>query len=328
MVSTQGIPEHVAEIEDAVSAMLEEVAEVPEPALHQRAFRNLVDGGFVRSPVEGGAEGIELREFAAVLRVCGRVGLDAPVLEDYFAQWVAATTSSLRIGSPHTVALGGSDGRRLVKWADEHRPVVVIRHLGAAAELVVVAAISSGDVTLAGEPLGCIRLGTTLDWGASDLTFEQIETQFALLRSAMIIGAAERAMQLSEKYSVDREQFGKPIGQFQAIEQKLATLASHLTIASVSLDVALEWSPDGASSAVSHLDAMAAIIEARVLAGLVARSAHQIHGALGFTKEHRLHHTTRRLWSWRDEGPTEAEWAIRLARSALRRGDALWETIA
>ena len=41
---------------------------------------------------------------------------------------------------------------------------------------------------------------------------------------------------------------------------------------------------------------------------LVAGVAHQVHAAMGFTHEHTLHRSTRRLWSWRDEFGTESEW--------------------
>jgi acyl-CoA dehydrogenase len=60
-------------------------------------------------------------------------------------------------------------------------------------------------------------------------------------------------------------------------------------------------------------------------AGKVAEIAHQVHGAIGFTHEHRLHHLTRRLWSWRDEYGVESEWSSELGRiAAAHGGDGLW----
>jgi alkylation response protein AidB-like acyl-CoA dehydrogenase len=57
----------------------------------------------------------------------------------------------------------------------------------------------------------------------------------------------------------------------------------------------------------------------------VAEIAHQVHGAIGFTHEHRLHHLTRRLWSWRDEFGVESEWSGELGRlAASRGGGGLW----
>jgi acyl-CoA dehydrogenase len=45
---------------------------------------------------------------------------------------------------------------------------------------------------------------------------------------------------------------------------------------------------------------------------VVARLAHQIHGAIGVTEEHRLRQVTLRLWSWREEYGNEAFWEARL----------------
>ena len=49
-------------------------------------------------------------------------------------------------------------------------------------------------------------------------------------------------------------------------------------------------------------------------AGTGAAIAHQVHGAMGFTYEHTLHHATRRLWAWREEFGNETYWAMRLGR--------------
>jgi acyl-CoA dehydrogenase len=63
-------------------------------------------------------------------------------------------------------------------------------------------------------------------------------------------------------------------------------------------------------------------------AGAGAAIAHQVHGAMGFTYEHSLHHSTRRLWSWREEFGNEAAWATRLGRMVAARGaDELWPFI-
>ncbi|MGB0407600.1 MAG: acyl-CoA dehydrogenase, partial [Pseudomonadales bacterium] len=53
--------------------------------------------------------------------------------------------------------------------------------------------------------------------------------------------------------------------------------------------------------------------------------AHQVHGAMGFTHEHQLHHRTRRLWCWRDQHGHEAYWQAVLGRALCAAGaDALW----
>ena len=53
--------------------------------------------------------------------------------------------------------------------------------------------------------------------------------------------------------------------------------------------------------------------------------AHQVHGAIGFTHEHALHFATRRLWAWREEFGTDAQWAAELGRAAIHaRATGFW----
>ena len=64
-------------------------------------------------------------------------------------------------------------------------------------------------------------------------------------------------------------------------------------------------------------------------AGKGAEIAHQVHGAMGYTREHNLHYSTRRLWSWRDEFGNETHWQSRLGRSIAAQGaDALGPTLS
>jgi acyl-CoA dehydrogenase len=62
---------------------------------------------------------------------------------------------------------------------------------------------------------------------------------------------------------------------------------------------------------------VAAKAQASSGAGVVAAIAHQLHGAIGTTEEHRLRLTTKRLWSWREEDGSEAECFAELGRAAL-----------
>ena len=70
-----------------------------------------------------------------------------------------------------------------------------------------------------------------------------------------------------------------------------------------------------------------AIAKTRVgdAATLASEIAHQVHGAIGFTKEYALQLSTRRLWSWRDEFGGDTGMGGTGRRLCVRRGaDALW----
>ena len=152
----------------------------------------------------------------------------------------------------------------------------------------------------------------------------------ALVRSAMMVGALERLLDESVRYANDRVQFGKPIGKYQAIQQSLAVLAGDVTSARVAALVAAMDSPSLASP-----DCKAgafSIAVAKVRCGEAATRAtsiaHQVHGAIGFTREHSLHFATRRLWAWRTEFGTDSWWAERLGRAAIAAGsDGFWPSL-
>jgi acyl-CoA dehydrogenase len=135
----------------------------------------------------------------------------------------------------------------------------------------------------------------------------------------------EEALQLAVIYAGDRVQFGRPIGKFQAIQQQLALAAEQVAAAGVAVASAVV----AAGAGDIAFAAGAAKLRVGEAAGKVADIVHQVHGAIGFTHEHRLHQLTRRLWSWRDEFGVESAWALELGRLAASQGaDGIWPFLA
>jgi acyl-CoA dehydrogenase len=117
-------------------------------------------------------------------------------------------------------------------------------------------------------------------------------------------------------------QFGKPIASFQAIQQQLAVLAGYVAAAGIAAEAAICDLEE-----TERLSRSAAVAKIRCgeAAGAAASIAHQVHGAIGITKEHSLHFATRRLWSWRAEFGAESSWAERIGRAVAAAGaDAYW----
>ena len=129
--------------------------------------------------------------------------------------------------------------------------------------------------------------------------------------AAMGLGLAQGAYDLALAYARERQQFGRPIAKFQAVQHNLATLAGEVAAASAAADAAAEAC---ALPAMAVGEVAIAKVRGGEAAGTGAAIAHQVHGAMGFTYEHSLHHATRRLWSWREEFGNEAVWAARLGR--------------
>lgn len=147
----------------------------------------------------------------------------------------------------------------------------------------------------------------------------------ALMRAAQLAGGVHAVLEQSVRYAGERQQFGRPIGRFQAVQQNLAVLAAESAAAGMAAEHGFHLLAAGARA-----DRAAAVAKIRAgeAAGRAAAIGHQVHGAMGFAREHRLHFITRRLWSWRAEFGAEAAWAERLGRDALDRGaGALWPWI-
>jgi acyl-CoA dehydrogenase len=184
-------------------------------------------------------------------------------------------------------------------------------------------AVKAVEKNLAGEPRALLQFAATPVAASAPLDGARMrmENEGALYRSVQIAGALERILAYSLQYANERVQFGRPIGKFQAVQHLLAVLAGHAAAASAAADAAVE------ASGVAPNEFAVAVAKARTgeAAGKGAEIAHQVHAAMGFTREHNLHYSTRRLWSWRDEFGNEAYWQSRLGRFvAAKGGDALW----
>ncbi|HWA02203.1 MAG TPA: acyl-CoA dehydrogenase family protein [Rhizomicrobium sp.] len=145
----------------------------------------------------------------------------------------------------------------------------------------------------------------------------------AMMLAAKMAGALGAALDLSVQYTRERQQFGKQLASFQAIQQQLAVLAEEAAAADMAAAAAFR-----AADFVSKEggDAWFEIACAKLRANQAARIgtgiAHQVHGAMGFTAEYRLQHLTRRLWAWGSEHGNERHWADRIGARIAARGPA------
>ncbi len=150
----------------------------------------------------------------------------------------------------------------------------------------------------------------------------------AAARAAMMSGAMQWTLEQSVHYAQDRVQFGKPIGRNQALQQSLALLAGEVAASRMAAQAACADLDAVDLGAAARFSVAVAKIRAGEAAGHAIAISHQIHGAMGFTREHALQFATRRLWSWRREFGTESWWAERLGQAAIERGSAsLWPAI-
>ncbi|HKF74392.1 MAG TPA: acyl-CoA dehydrogenase family protein [Stellaceae bacterium] len=291
----------------------------------------------------GGLEG--LGAAADILCSAGRHAVPLPIAETMLARWLTRRAGLTPPEGPLALVVDGpedhvelrrtgtgwqiSGAARRVPWASNARGLVVSTDAAVALVAPVGAVIEHGK-NLAGEPRDDITLDLKLDArsvaGAPvDADAAVVYRLGALFRAAQMAGALEEALQLAVTYAGDRVQFGRPIAKFQAIQQQLALAAEQVAASGVAVASAV------AAAEAGDLAFAAGSAKLRVgeAAGRVCDIVHQVHGAIGFTHEHRLHQLTRRLWSWRDEFGVESAWALELGRLVASQGaDGIWPFLA
>jgi acyl-CoA dehydrogenase len=138
----------------------------------------------------------------------------------------------------------------------------------------------------------------------------------ALVRACQMAGALRAALDISVAYTRDRQQFGKPLSSFQVIQQQLAVFAEEMAAAGAASAAAARAADRGDA----QFEIAAAKLRANQAAAISTGIAHQVHGAIGFTAEHKLQKLTRRLWAWRSEFGNERHWADEIGASVAARG--------
>jgi acyl-CoA dehydrogenase len=129
--------------------------------------------------------------------------------------------------------------------------------------------------------------GIRLDSGAIDSALDRAYATSCALLACELSGVAARCLEMTSEYARGRVQFGRPIGSFQAVKQKLAELLiqveSARSAATAAVAAAANDSPDlwwTASLAKAYCSEAAMHASEETI---------QIHGGIGFTWEHDAH---------------------------------------
>ena len=137
----------------------------------------------------------------------------------------------------------------------------------------------------------------------------------ATARSIQMVGAGRSVADRTLAYVKERNQFGRAIGSFQAIQHYMADMATKVKSAQLVANRAA-WlldNPDDDNATTARAVSQAKWA-ANKLMPEVCWTAHQSHGAIGFTWEHDLHLYTRRVLAWRAEYGDRAQTLGELAR--------------
>ncbi len=281
-------------------------------------WQQIVENGFhqLGSPNSG----TETRDLFAFLKVCGRFAVPLPMAEILLAnQWLGANAPAQGFAS---IGLQADGAVVQTAWGREAQTV-----LGVSADSFDVSVYAEPTVTEQGANLA----GEARDTMSSTAVVTSIEltdapyAQLALARANLMAGGLQAVLDLGLQFASERSQFGRSISKFQAIQHSLAVVGTEVAAAQRAADAGVD------AIGTDRFEQEVAAAKARVgeAVGIVAEQVHQVHGAMGYTYEHRLHHFTRRLWAWRDEWGNEFYWQAKLGQHLAGLGaDQVWGYIA
>jgi len=129
-----------------------------------------------------------------------------------------------------------------------------------------------------------------------NLDANDVADRATLASAAQLVGLAQHMIDTSVGYVAQREQFGKPVGSFQAVKHHLADAALRLEFARPCVHRAA-WLMTKGDSADVPVAVSLAKAQASEAALLAAGKALQVHGAIGYTVEYDLHMWMKRAWA-------------------------------
>lgn len=291
---------------------------------------------------ERGGSGGDLGDFMTLVKTAGYYAAPVPLAENILSN-IALEKSGLPISDQistfsfeNEIEFDQADSgwvlsgkAKYVPWARSSKTITVLGKTFENKRMIANVSLENCEArhheNLAGDPrdevlLNQILLNDHEVKAIDNVMISEFINLAALTRVMLMAGALERTLELSVTYTKERTQFGRPIGKFQAVQQNLAVLAGETT---ASLAVA-DFIISNIDSEISTEEAAMAKIQLGDAAEAGSRIAHQVHGAMGFTDEHPLHQSTRRLWSWRDEFGSESMLARQLGERVLQQSQDLW----
>ncbi|MGZ9931576.1 acyl-CoA dehydrogenase family protein [Streptomyces sp. NC-S4] len=257
-------------------------------AVDRALWRELGAAGFfaLRLPESEGGVGLGLPEAVLVFEEAGRALVPGPLVATHLAAGVVP---------------GAAAGTAVVSAFDLGGPLVA--HLGEADAVLGASRVPAGEPVRSVDPLTPLhRVAVAGDASA-------YREAGALLTAALQVGSALRTVELAVRYAGEREQFGQPIGAFQAVKHLCARMLVRAEVARTAVYAAAVTGDAGEVAAAKLLADEAAVRG--------ARDCLQVHGGMGFTWEADVHLHLKRAWVRSEQWRTAAQAEELLARELL-----------
>lgn len=275
---------------------------------HAGLWQALEESGFIDAlvPENAGGVGLSLADALPVAELCGRHAVPVPLAETMVLRGLLAGAG---IAIPRgSIGFGSSIGQESGNFCSSRISC------GQVADWALVGSdrhfklLARADASVM--PTGFL-LDAVMRWpkeafdrAASIVLPMDGLLPHAFVKAAQLSGALSSVFERTLHFANDRQQFGKSIGKFQAIQHQLAVMAEHVMAADMAVEMA------ATQSGVAYDPLRIAIAKARASEAAVEVTAlgHSIHGAIGFTREYDLQLFTRRLNAWRRDAGSESYW--------------------
>lgn len=267
-------------------------------------WREICDLGWagIAVPEEHGGQGLGVVELVILSEQMGYVAAPAPFLSNAAAGLVIAAGGSESLQAELLPGVASGEARGTVGAAEQaDGPIDLVPDAEGAAFVVRfdhdgAAAIPTSDLAI--EPIELID-ATRSYAKVGGQGGEQLSggvgygrEAVAVATAAELVGIAQRALDMSVAYAKEREQFGRPIGAYQAVAHTCAEMLWEVE-ESRSLTYYAAWAADAEPESLP-LAASMAKARASDAAWSVCKAAIQVHGGIGFTWEHDLHFLLKR----------------------------------
>jgi alkylation response protein AidB-like acyl-CoA dehydrogenase len=264
-------------------------------------------------PEERGGLGLAPADFVLIAEACGYACLPEPLVENagVALPLLAAVAADPRADAMLERALAGEitvalahPANLFVADADTAGAVLAVRgeelHLCDAADIALERQESIDPFrrlfSIADRPCPTTAIA---DAGRVRFHLDAALDRGALFCAAQLLGIAQRAVDLAVAYAKERQQFGRPIGSYQAVKHLLATAQVKIEFARPAVYAAAAQLPQ--ADAFSRARISHAKLAAADAADLACRTAVQVHGAMGYSWEVDVHFFLKRalaLASW------------------------------
>ena len=280
-----------------------------EPGFDKDVWRKICELGWVglRVPEEAGGSGLGMREFCVLAEELGAGLVPEPLIAcamsarllsgGFLTELLSGERLILPAWQEHPNSLAFAEQTRAVQGRVTGRKLFVPAAGAADAFLVTTA---QGLVLIERNAPGVsVTRERTVDGGSyGTLTFadapgralpgqpnEALE-EAILSTSAYLLGLMQASFEMTLDYLKARQQFGRPIGSFQALQHRAVDLKIQISLTRASIESAAAAFDDAAPAAVREAAVSRAKARAAEVSMLVTRQSIQLHGAIGYTDEH------------------------------------------